>query len=112
MSAAVLSERQWHVGHPQQPNFRNLNDFYIYIVGFFVLFLIAIAILTKTGGRIMGTPDEKPEFSNFSWFSMMFGVGPMVFATTEPLGLWGSNPVVLFGEVGANTEAALQSAWR
>jgi len=57
---------------------------------------MAVAIIPSTGRRIMGTPGEKPEFSNFSWFSMMFGaglgVGLMVFATAEPLGLWGSNP--------------------
>lgn len=92
------------------------NTFYIYIVGAFVLFLFAIAVLPKTGARVMGAPDEKPEFSNFSWFSMMFGaglgVGLMVFATAEPLGLWGSNPVVLSGEVDANSAEALQSAWR
>ncbi|MEM9433939.1 MAG: BCCT family transporter [Pseudomonadota bacterium] len=92
------------------------NQFYIYIVGFFVVFLIVIAALPRTGSRVMGTPGEAPEFSNFSWFSMMFGaglgVGLMVFATAEPLGLWGSNPVVLSGEVEANSQEALQSAWR
>ena len=91
------------------------NQFYIVIVGLFFFFLIAVAIL-PSGQRIMGTPGEKPEFSNFSWFSMMFGaglgVGLMVFATAEPLGLWGSNPVVVAGEVAGNTEDALQSAYR
>ena len=92
------------------------NQFYILIVGFFVFFLLVVAILPKTGARVMGTPGEKPEFSNFSWFSMMFGaglgVGLMVFATAEPLSLWGSNPVVVAGEVAGNTEAAVQSAYR
>lgn len=92
------------------------NQFYIWIVGFFAIFLFIIALLPKTGSRVMGVPGEKPEFSNFSWFSMMFGaglgVGLMVFATAEPLGLWGSNPVVVAGTVEGNTEDALQSAWR
>jgi len=92
------------------------NQFYILIVGAFVIFLFVIAVLPKTGSRVMGVPGEKPEFSNFSWFSMMFGaglgVGLMVFATAEPLGLWGSNPVVVAGEVQGNTPEALQSAWR
>ena len=92
------------------------NAFYILIVGFFFFFLAFIAILPKTGARVMGTPGEKPEFSNFSWFSMMFGaglgVGLMVFATAEPLGLWGSNPVVVAGEVPGNTEDALTSGYR
>ncbi|MEL7396644.1 MAG: BCCT family transporter [Pseudomonadota bacterium] len=92
------------------------NTFYILIVGFFFFFLAFIAILPKTGARVMGTPGEEPEFSNFSWFSMMFGaglgVGLMVFATAEPLGLWGSNPVVVAGEVPGNTEDALTSGYR
>jgi len=79
------------------------NVFYIIIVGSFIFFLLIIALLPKTGARVMGLPGEKPEFSNFSWFSMMFGaglgVGLMVFATAEPLTLWGSNPVVVAGEV-------------
>ncbi|MEM7720917.1 MAG: BCCT family transporter [Pseudomonadota bacterium] len=92
------------------------NSFYIIIVGLFFFFLFVVAAIPSTGKRVMGTPGEAPEFSNFSWFSMMFGaglgVGLMVFATAEPLGLWGSNPVVLAGEVEANSEAALESAYR
>lgn len=92
------------------------NQFYIIIVGFFFFFLIVVALIPSTGRRVMGTPGEAPEFSNFSWFSMMFGaglgVGLMVFATAEPLGLWGSNPVILAQGAEANTEAALQSGYR
>ena len=36
----------------------------------------------------------------------------MVYATAEPLGLWGSNPVVVAGTVGASTEAAVEAAYR
>lgn len=94
----------------------DFNQFYIIIVGLFAFFLFIIALLPKTGRRVMGTEGQKPEFSNFSWFSMMFGaglgVGLMVFATAEPLGLWGSNPVILSGEVAANSEGSLQSGFR
>ena len=92
------------------------NQFYIVIVGFFAFFLLIVAVLPSTGRRVMGTPGTKPEFSNFSWFSMMFGaglgVGLMVFATAEPLGLWGSNPVVVAGDVAGGTPEAVQSAYR
>ena len=92
------------------------NSFYVIIVGLFLVFLAVVAIIPATGSRVMGQPGEKPEFSNFSWFSMMFGaglgVGLMVFATAEPLGLWGSNPVTVAGDVAPNTEEALQSAYR
>ena len=91
------------------------NQFYIVIVGFFAFFLLVVAVL-PSGRKVMGTPGEAPEFSNFSWFSMMFGaglgVGLMVFATAEPLGLWGSNPVVVAGDVAGGTEEAVKSAYR
>ena len=92
------------------------NAFYIIIVGLFAFFLAVVAILPQTGKRKMGRADEAPEFSNFSWFSMMFGaglgVGPMVFATAEPLGLWGSNPETVSGAVAPNSQEALTSAYR
>jgi len=92
------------------------NSFYVISVGVFAFFLFALALLPATGSKKLGTADTVPEFSNFSWFSMMFGaglgVGLMVFATAEPLGLWGSNPVVLSGEVEANSAEAVQSAYR
>ena len=94
----------------------SFNAFYIIIVGLFFFFLLIVAALPGTGKRRMGPEGEAPEFSNFSWFSMMFGaglgVGLMVFATAEPLGLWGSNPEILSRSVEANTEAALQSGYR
>ena len=94
----------------------DFNAFYVIIVGLFFFFLLALAIIPKTGKRVMGKPGQGVEFSNFSWFSMMFGaglgVGLMVFATAEPLGLWASNPVVIAGEVDANSEEAVRSAYR
>uniref|UniRef100_UPI002494A032 BCCT family transporter n=1 Tax=Roseobacter litoralis TaxID=42443 RepID=UPI002494A032 len=94
----------------------SFNTFYILSVGAFAFFLIIVAIIPATGKRVLGTPGQRPEFSNFSWFSMMFGaglgVGLMTFATAEPLGLWGSNPSVVSGEVTGNTPEALQSTFR
>jgi choline-glycine betaine transporter len=94
----------------------SFNAFYVIIVGLFFFFLLAIAIWPASGRTIMGKKGQKPEFSNFSWFSMMFGaglgVGLMVFATAEPLGLWGSNPEILKSAADANTEGAVESAYR
>jgi len=105
----VLGSLNWRL-------LEDFNAFYIIIVGLFAFFLFIVAALPQTGKRVMGRPGEGTEFSNFSWFSMMFGaglgVGLMVFATAEPLGLWGSNPVVLSGEVAPNSQEALQSAYR
>ncbi len=92
------------------------NVFYIIAVGMFAFFLFIVAALPQTGRRVMGRAGEGTEFSNFSWFSMMFGaglgVGLMVFSTAEPVGLWSSNPHILSGEVAANSEEAVKSAYR
>ena len=94
----------------------SFNAFYVIVVGVFAFFLFILAILPATGTKRLGRPGVKPEFSNFSWFSMMFGaglgVGLMVFATAEPLGLWGSNPEVLAGAVAGNSPEAVTSAYR
>ena len=92
------------------------NTFYIIAVGVFAFFCFAVAIIPSTGKRLLGREGEAPEFSTFSWFSMMFGaglgVGLMVYATAEPLGLWNSNPVVVAGTVEGGTAAAQESAFR
>jgi choline/glycine/proline betaine transport protein len=92
------------------------NSFYIVVTGLFAFFCFMVAIIPQTGRRRLGPDGEKPEFSTFSWFAMMFGaglgVGLMVFATAEPVGLWGSNPEILKGAVAPNTEEAIQSAYR
>lgn len=92
------------------------NSFYIISVGMFAFFCFIVALIPSSGRRILGGPNTKPEFSNFSWFSMMFGaglgVGLMVYASAEPLGLWSSNPVLLAGDAEATTLSAVGSAYR
>lgn len=54
---------------------KSFNGFYVIIVGLFAVFLAVLAILPQTGKLKLGKEGEKLEFSNFSWFSMMFGAG-------------------------------------
>lgn len=95
---------------------KSFNSFYIIAVGFFAVFCFALALIPSWGKRTLGLPGEKPEFSNFSWFSMMFGaglgVGLMVYSTAEPIGLWGSNPVTLAGDAQPSTADAVESGMR
>lgn len=94
----------------------NFNSFYVIAVGFFMVFCFVIAIIPSSGRRLLGKPGEKPEFSTFSWFAMMFGaglgVGLMVYSTAEPMNLWGSNPEIVLGNQEANTAGAVESAYR
>lgn len=43
----------------------------------------------------MGLDGDRPGISNFSWFSMMFGIGMLTFATAEPIFHWASNPATI-----------------
>lgn len=82
-----------------------LKDFaswYIYAVAFFLLLCIALAVYPATAKLKLGRADDEPEFSNFSWFSMMFGagigIGMLTFATAEPMYHFATNPTVITGQ--------------
>lgn len=74
---------------------------YIGVVAFFIIACVLLAIIPKSGKLILGLPGDKPEFSNFSWFSMMFGagigIGMLTFATAEPMYHFANNPEVIQG---------------
>jgi len=69
---------------------------YVYAMAFFVILCFALALWPAAGRLKLGMPDDGPEFTNFSWFSMMFGagigIGMLTFATAEPMYHWASNP--------------------
>lgn len=90
-------------------SFQNLNVFYIYSVVFFILVCIFIALWPAFGRVKLGDPDGVPEFSTFSWFSMMFGagigIGMLGYAAGEPLFHFANNPDIIASK--AMIEAAL-----
>lgn len=81
-----------------------LNNFaawYIYVVAMFIIVCLGLALWPTAGRMKLGIGDEKPEFSNFSWFSMMFGagigVGMLTWAVAEPVAHFQNNPDVIQG---------------
>jgi choline/carnitine/betaine transport len=72
---------------------------YIYAMAFFIIVCVALAIWPASGRLKLGLPDDKPEFSNFSWFSMMFGagigIGMLTFSTAEPMYHFAKNPATI-----------------
>ena len=40
-----------------------------------ILFIVAFLMLSGYGKLRLGRDDEKPEFSNVTWITMMFAVG-------------------------------------
>lgn len=79
----------------------NFASWYIWVVALFVIVCIVLAIWPTAGRLNLGAKDEKPEFSNFSWFSMMFGagigVGMLTWAVAEPVYHFNNNPEVIQG---------------
>ena len=65
-----------------------LNWYYItaLVVMLFVCFYL---MLSRFGGIRLGSDDSRPEFSNFSWFAMLFsagvGIGILFFGIAEPM---------------------------
>jgi len=88
---------------------------YIWTVALFVIMCLGLAIW-PTGGRMkLGAKDDKPEFSNFSWFSMMFGagigVGMLTWAVAEPVAHFQNNPSVIKGVTTALGEDNVREAY-
>jgi len=79
----------------------NFAAWYIWVVAFFIVVCFGLAIWPAAGKLNLGQPGEGPEFSNFSWFSMMFGagigVGMLTWAVAEPVAHFGSNPETIQG---------------
>ena len=68
--------------------FINLNWVYVWSVTLFVIFLVYL-MFSKFGNIKLGSNDSKPEYSFFSWISMLFaagmGIGLMYFSVAEPM---------------------------
>lgn len=68
--------------------FVNLNWVYVWSVTLFVIFLVYL-MFSKFGKTKLGSNDSKPEYSFFSWISMLFaagmGIGLMYFSVAEPM---------------------------
>jgi choline/carnitine/betaine transport len=94
----------------------NFSYWYVYVTAFFVVLSVALAAIPASGRMKLGQPDDKPEFSRFSWFSMMFGaglgIGLLTYSTGEPLFHYQSNPDTIMGLAHANSPEALTSAFK
>ena len=95
--AALFPDQAGKVlGSMKSWSFSNLNYYYTYAIGFFAIVCIVISVYPKWGKIKLGDADGVPEFSNFSWFSMMFGagigIGMLGYAAGEPMWHIADNP--------------------
>lgn len=88
--------------------FAKLSWIYVFLFTFFILFLLGIAF-SKLSAIKLGTDYSKPEYSFFSWISMLFaagmGVGLMFFGVGETISHYNS-PILM--ELG-NAQRARQA---
>ena len=88
---------------------------YVYVMAFFFLAFLGLALWPTSGRLKLGLKDDKPEFSNFSWFSMMFGagigIGMLTFATAEPMYHFAKNPATIQGLTQPSTLGNVRDAY-
>ncbi len=66
--------------------------FYSAVMFSFVVFVVWIGFFSKYKNIKLGPDDSKPEYSNISWFAMLFsagmGIGLVFWGAAEPLNYW------------------------
>jgi len=96
-----------------------LNQFaawYILVIAAFVITCLSLAIWPAAAKLKLGQPHDEPEFSRFSWYSMMFsagiGVGMLTWAIAEPVTHFGVSPEVIKGLATSGAENNLRNAYK
>ena len=91
----------------------DLAWYYVILMSFFLLLAIYTAF-SHFGLIRLGHDDDKPDYSFFSWFSMLFGagvgIGILFWSIAEPIYHFQSNPFIAQGQ--AKTIEAAQIAMR
>ena len=94
----------------------NTGAWYMYVMAFYIVVCLILALWPSTGKLKLGKADDKPEFSSFSWFSMMFGagigIGMLTYATGEPLFHFGTNPEVIQGVTEGSAANNVRAAYK
>jgi choline/carnitine/betaine transport len=124
--ALIVSLVLWAVVLPEQATrwlssllgvvLSNFGAYYIYAMALFALVCFVFAVIPSVGKIRLGGVDAEPEFSRFSWVSMLFGagigIGMLTYATGEPVYHFANNPDIIQGLVESKTAGALDSVYR
>jgi choline/glycine/proline betaine transport protein len=89
---------------------RNLGWFYILAVSALLIFLLGLAV-SRYGNIRLGADDSRPDYSNLTWFTMLFaaGIGTilMFWGVAEPISHFANPP---FDGVQSGSEQAASDA--
>ena len=115
----------WAVAFPEQAGavlgtlnsiiLASFSYWYVYAMAFFAILCFVLALWPTAAKLKLGLETDKPEISNFSWFSMMFGagigIGMLTFATAEPMYHFGANPATIVGDTEGSTAGNVRDAY-
>ncbi len=91
----------------------DLAWYYVGLISAYLFFAIWLSV-SRYGSIRLGKDEDRPEFSNFSWFSMLFGagigIGILFWSIAEPIYHFQSNPFIT--ESQAMTAESAQIAMR
>ena len=80
---------------------QTFGAWYIYVTAFYTLVCLGLCIWPRTAYVKLGRPDETPEFTTFSWLSMIFGagigIGMLTYSTAEPITHFANSPDTIRG---------------
>ena len=78
-----------------------------------LLFVVVLGSTPRANVRL-GGPESQPDFSRFSWFSMLFSAGLasglLYWAAAEPIIHFQGNPLLVQSGLEASSEGAMRSA--
>ncbi|QFT78669.1 BCCT family transporter [Erythrobacter sp. THAF29] len=91
------------------------SGWYVYLVASLIVVCGALALFPQSGRLKLGGKDTTPEFSRFSWISMLFGagigIGMLTYSTGEPLSHFTTNPEIIRGTIEARSSEAVRPAY-
>lgn len=91
--ALLLEAQNWSIA--------NFGGWYTYVTAFYTISCLILGLWPRTAHVRLGKPDDRPEFSMFTWLSMMFGagigIGMLTYSTAEPIFHFASNPDTIQG---------------
>ena len=89
---------------------------YMLVTAFLTLACLALGIWPSTGRLVLGKAGETPEFSRFTWLSMMFGagigVGMLTYSTAEPIFHFTTNPETIQGLAQSQDADNVRNAYK
>jgi len=95
---------------------RVFGSWYMLSAAVFMLSMLILALIPVTGRTKLGTKSDRPEFSTFSWFAMMFGagvgIGMLTYSTAEPIFHFSSNPETILGITEPQTVENVRHAYK